>query len=38
MFQKEALPISFKEGYKLTKYVFRALNNTFVFLMQQQTE
>ena len=32
MFQKEAIPISFGEEYKYIRYVFRALNNTLVFV------
>ena len=38
MFQKETILISFKEEYSDIRYAFRAHNDTFVFLMQQQTE
>ena len=35
MFQKETIPVNFKEEYTKIKYVFRALNDTFVFLVEQ---
>ena len=39
MFQKETIPISFKEEYSDIRYAFRAHNHTLVFLVeQQQTE
>ena len=38
MFQKETIPISFKEEYTYIHYVRRAINDTLVFLVGQQTE
>ena len=38
MFHKETLLINFKEEYTKISYVFRALNDTLVFLMGQNTE
>ena len=38
MFQKETIPISFKEEYTDIRYVLRALNDTLLFLVKQQTE
>ena len=33
MFQKETIPVNFGEEYKYIGYVFRALNDTLVFLV-----
>ena len=38
MFQKEALPISFKEEYKEIGIVFKALKDTLVFMVEKWTE
>ena len=38
MFQKEAFPVNFGEEYNDIRCAFRALNNTFVFLVEQLTE
>ena len=38
MFQKETFPVSLGEEYKDISYVFRALNDTLVFLVQQKAE
>ena len=38
MFHKETIPVSFGEEYNNISYAFRALNDTFVFLVQQQTD
>ena len=38
MFQKETIPISFGEEYSNISYALRALNDTFVFLVEQLTE
>ena len=32
------IPISFGEKYNNIRYALRALNDTFVFLVEQQTE
>ena len=34
MLQKETIPVSLGEKYKNIKYVFRAINDTLVFLVQ----
>ena len=33
MFQKENIPFSFREKYINIRYAFKALNDTFLFLM-----
>ena len=38
MFQKEKILISLEEEYTNINYTLRALNDTFVFLMQQTEE
>ena len=34
MFQKETTPVNFEEEYINISYMFRALNDTLVFLVQ----
>ena len=38
MFQKETIPVNFGEEYSNISYAVRALNDTFIFLVEQQTE
>ena len=38
MFQKETIPISFKEEYKEIGIVFKALKDTLVFMVEKWTE
>ena len=35
MFEKETIPVSFKEEYTNIRYALRARNDTFVFLVEQ---
>ena len=38
MFQRETIPVSFEEKCAIIYNIFKALNDTLVFLVEQKTE